>query len=156
MACRDYPHSRHLCLKYPFDTTPHENFCHMVSSISIKITPLGSNNKVVDCWFFNWFQCYCYVCDSVAPCKYWEDPKSAHCHASEHIDAWKLKRSLGKNQPPPCSWTILPFIAMWVLLIFCSLHFAATGTWNTQHQMLNILLIVGQIHALNLRFGQYT
>ncbi|KAG8661840.1 uncharacterized protein LOC110630272 [Manihot esculenta] len=76
VACRDYPHSRHLCLKYPFDTTPHENFCHM---------------------------CYCYVCDSVAPCKYWEDPKSAHCHASEHIDAWKLKRSLGKNQPPPCS-----------------------------------------------------
>ncbi|RWR87407.1 hypothetical protein CKAN_01634800 [Cinnamomum micranthum f. kanehirae] len=27
VACRDYPHSRHLCAKFPFDKTPHESFC---------------------------------------------------------------------------------------------------------------------------------
>ncbi|GLU21346.1 hypothetical protein SLE2022_374910 [Rubroshorea leprosula] len=41
VACREYPHSRHICLKFPFDTTPHENFCE---------------------------QCYCYVCYCAAPC----------------------------------------------------------------------------------------
>ncbi|RDX74982.1 hypothetical protein CR513_45193, partial [Mucuna pruriens] len=45
LACRDYPHPRHhLCLKFPFTTTPHNSYCEM---------------------------CYCYVCDSAAPCKYW-------------------------------------------------------------------------------------
>ncbi|EEF36796.1 conserved hypothetical protein [Ricinus communis] len=72
VACRDYPHARHLCLNYPFDTTPHENFCQL---------------------------CYCYVCDSAAPCKYWKDSKSAHCHASESI-IWKAQRKLGRKQRP--------------------------------------------------------
>ncbi|KAF8412808.1 hypothetical protein HHK36_000778 [Tetracentron sinense] len=44
VACRDYPHSRHLCVKFPFNRTSHESYCE---------------------------QCYCYVCDSIAPCKYW-------------------------------------------------------------------------------------
>ncbi|XP_037493092.1 uncharacterized protein LOC105640806 isoform X2 [Jatropha curcas] len=30
VACRDYPHPRHLCLKYPFEKTPHENYCHLL------------------------------------------------------------------------------------------------------------------------------
>ncbi|XWS61430.1 hypothetical protein CRYUN_Cryun07bG0125000 [Craigia yunnanensis] len=63
VACRDYPHSRHLCLQFPFDTTPHERHCDL---------------------------CYCYVCDSAAPCKCWK----AHCHASEHVDDWKSQRNL--------------------------------------------------------------
>ncbi|XP_027337068.1 uncharacterized protein LOC113850705 [Abrus precatorius] len=52
VACRDYPHSRHLCVKFPFKTTPHENYCA---------------------------KCYCYVCDSAAPCKYWTIAR--HCDA---------------------------------------------------------------------------
>ncbi|GAV73267.1 hypothetical protein CFOL_v3_16753 [Cephalotus follicularis] len=70
VACRDYPHSRHLCLKFPFDTTPHHNHCEL---------------------------CYCYVCDSVAPCKYWTI--SSHCNASELLGVWKLRRELRKMQP---------------------------------------------------------
>ncbi|XP_007039216.2 PREDICTED: uncharacterized protein LOC18605870 [Theobroma cacao] len=61
LACRDYPHSRHLCLQFHFDATPHERHCH---------------------------QCYCYVCDSAAPCGNW----MTHCHASEHVDDWKFQR----------------------------------------------------------------
>ncbi|MBA0621777.1 hypothetical protein Godav_007374 [Gossypium davidsonii] len=29
VACRDYPHSRHLCLRFPFDKTPHEKHCYL-------------------------------------------------------------------------------------------------------------------------------
>ncbi|KAL2339535.1 hypothetical protein Fmac_007475 [Flemingia macrophylla] len=65
VACRDYPHSRHLCLKFPFKTTPHESHCEM---------------------------CYCYVCDSTAPCNYW---KGMHCNA-ENVGYWALQRNIKK------------------------------------------------------------
>ncbi|XP_009351909.1 uncharacterized protein LOC103943350 [Pyrus x bretschneideri] len=68
VACRDYPHSRHLCLKFPFGTTPHESYCDL---------------------------CYCYVCDSAAPCGLWT---LSHCHAAGHIGDWKSKRMLRKQQ----------------------------------------------------------
>ncbi|KAK0592155.1 hypothetical protein LWI29_014298 [Acer saccharum] len=46
-------------------------------------------------------QCYCYVCDSTAPCNFWteadDDDQEAHCHASEHIGDWKNKRNLKKQ-----------------------------------------------------------
>ncbi|KAE8662722.1 caffeic acid 3-O-methyltransferase-like [Hibiscus syriacus] len=29
VACRDYPHSRHLCLQFPFDSTPHDKHCDL-------------------------------------------------------------------------------------------------------------------------------
>ncbi|XP_042457033.1 uncharacterized protein LOC122041425 [Zingiber officinale] len=45
VACRDYPHSRHLCGNYPFIKTPHKSHCQ---------------------------KCYCYVCDEPAPCDRWE------------------------------------------------------------------------------------
>ncbi|KAI9110867.1 hypothetical protein K1719_018305 [Acacia pycnantha] len=65
VACRDYPHSRHLCLKLPFNTKPHDSYCEM---------------------------CYCYVCDSAAPCMYWND----HCHAHDgHY--WKNQRKMHKG-----------------------------------------------------------
>ncbi|KAI3682630.1 hypothetical protein L1987_82737 [Smallanthus sonchifolius] len=28
VACRDYPHSRHLCIKLPFSTTPNQSHCN--------------------------------------------------------------------------------------------------------------------------------
>ncbi|KAF4398857.1 hypothetical protein CsatB_002318 [Cannabis sativa] len=71
VACRDYPHSRHLCLKYPFDQTSHESYCEL---------------------------CYCYVCDKPAPCSSWTEPKPAHCHASEQ-EEWKFQRRVRKMQP---------------------------------------------------------
>ncbi|XP_065003135.1 RPM1 interacting protein 13-like [Musa acuminata AAA Group] len=51
VACRDYPHSRHLCTKYPFSKTPHPIHCQ---------------------------KCYCYVCDEPAPCRVWD--KHCHAY----------------------------------------------------------------------------
>ncbi|KAJ8752430.1 hypothetical protein K2173_004066 [Erythroxylum novogranatense] len=68
VACRDFPHSRHHCVKFPFDSTPHENFCE---------------------------QCYCYVCDSAAPCKFWT--ANYHCDASEYIGGWTSQRELQRK-----------------------------------------------------------
>lgn len=65
VACRDYPHSRHLCAKYPFKKTPHESYCP---------------------------QCYCYVCDVVAPCSYWKRSAAAHCHATDEDVIWRILR----------------------------------------------------------------
>ncbi|KAF8008346.1 hypothetical protein BT93_K2119 [Corymbia citriodora subsp. variegata] len=63
VACRDFPHSRHLCQKFPFATTFHERHCKL---------------------------CYCYVCDQAAPCKKWSD--EGHCDATEHDYRWKSLR----------------------------------------------------------------
>ncbi|XP_030512743.1 uncharacterized protein LOC115726822 isoform X1 [Rhodamnia argentea] len=63
VACRDFPHARHLCQKFPFATTPHERHCEL---------------------------CYCYVCDSAAPCKNWSS--KGHCDATEHDKKWKSMR----------------------------------------------------------------
>ncbi|KAL5769271.1 hypothetical protein ACOSP7_015830 [Xanthoceras sorbifolium] len=69
VACRDYPHPRHLCVRFPFDTTPRESHFEL---------------------------CYCYVCDLAAPCKLWTESKVEHCHASAHVDDWKYKRNLAR------------------------------------------------------------
>ncbi|KAK6926098.1 hypothetical protein RJ641_007817 [Dillenia turbinata] len=61
IACRDYPHARHLCSKFPFATTPHHTHCEL---------------------------CYCYVCDTAAPCSLWNAPIMAHCDATEE-EFWK-------------------------------------------------------------------
>ncbi|KAM0934145.1 hypothetical protein DsansV1_C32g0220941 [Dioscorea sansibarensis] len=63
VACRDFPHSRSLCVNYPFSKTSHESYCK---------------------------QCYCYVCDDTAPCKYWTG--SGHCHASDEDSYWRSLR----------------------------------------------------------------
>ncbi|KAK9069011.1 hypothetical protein SSX86_013127 [Deinandra increscens subsp. villosa] len=72
VACRDYPHSRHLCIKFPFSTTPNESHCN---------------------------QCYCYVCDSLAPCLYWGNGtvSTDHCHATDKDEFWIQKRKNAKN-----------------------------------------------------------
>ncbi|KAA8533523.1 hypothetical protein F0562_031043 [Nyssa sinensis] len=70
VACRDYPHSRHVCVKYPFEQTPHESYCEL---------------------------CYCYVCDLAAPCKSWSG-LNGHCNALDS-EAWKLQRKLMKQLP---------------------------------------------------------
>ncbi|XP_040384342.1 uncharacterized protein LOC102704001 [Oryza brachyantha] len=64
VACRDYPHPRSVCAKYPFLTTSHEDHCQ---------------------------QCFCYVCDVPAPCSTWKG-KKGHCHASDKDKEWKVKR----------------------------------------------------------------
>ncbi|CAM8976518.1 unnamed protein product [Rhodiola kirilowii] len=72
VACRDYPHSRHHCVKFLFDKTLPESYCEL---------------------------CYCYVCDTAAPCKFWRLPVPGHCYASDHTADWKLRREtvrLGK------------------------------------------------------------
>ncbi|XP_048326263.1 RPM1 interacting protein 13 isoform X2 [Ziziphus jujuba] len=42
VACRDYPHPRHLCQKFPFETTPHESCCELLLHASI-----GKSNHIV-------------------------------------------------------------------------------------------------------------
>ncbi|KAF5810479.1 hypothetical protein HanRHA438_Chr04g0179591 [Helianthus annuus] len=72
VACRDYPHSRHLCIKFPFSSTPKQTHCD---------------------------QCYCYVCDSLAPCIYWGNGSGGidHCLATDKSDFWKVERQNSKN-----------------------------------------------------------
>ncbi|CAM8898973.1 unnamed protein product [Rhodiola kirilowii] len=67
IACRDYPHARHLCVKYPFSSTVHNFHCE---------------------------QCHCYVCDVIAPCNLWGTGMSDmdHCHATDKHEVWKTER----------------------------------------------------------------
>uniref|UniRef100_A0ACD5U0E0 Uncharacterized protein n=1 Tax=Avena sativa TaxID=4498 RepID=A0ACD5U0E0_AVESA len=73
VACRDFPHSRHLCSNMPFGTTSHEKYCTM---------------------------CYCFVCDAPAPCSYWSRALSVddHCHATDKETKWKLLRQAFKQR----------------------------------------------------------
>ncbi|RAL47725.1 hypothetical protein DM860_012350 [Cuscuta australis] len=72
VACRDYPHPRHLCVKFPFDTTSREIHCD---------------------------QCHCYVCETLAPCVYWRSEETlSHCHATDKIKHWKTLRETKKNE----------------------------------------------------------
>ncbi|KVI07529.1 uncharacterized protein LOC112510356 [Cynara cardunculus var. scolymus] len=68
VACRDYPHSRHLCVNNPFENTPHESYCKL---------------------------CYCYVCDVAAPCKSWSGV-GGHCHAID-TEGWNFVRNCVKK-----------------------------------------------------------
>ncbi|CAL0309804.1 unnamed protein product [Lupinus luteus] len=81
IACRDYPHPRHLCGNYPFSSTPHQSHCD---------------------------KCHCFVCDSLAPCPKWGTGllTTDHCHATDRSSMWKTLRKnfkLGKNAPFPVS-----------------------------------------------------
>ncbi|XP_074320370.1 uncharacterized protein LOC141657133 [Silene latifolia] len=75
VACRDYPHPRHLCGTHPFKKTSHEIHCKM---------------------------CYCYVCDTSAPCKKWtkgcKDPSLKHCDATPDIPLWRRRRDRKKQR----------------------------------------------------------
>ncbi|KAG9452457.1 hypothetical protein H6P81_005361 [Aristolochia fimbriata] len=55
VAIRDFPHPRHLCVNFPFNETPHETYCT---------------------------NCYCYVCESPAPCFQWEGI-NGHSHVTK-------------------------------------------------------------------------
>ncbi|KAI3667976.1 hypothetical protein L6452_43047 [Arctium lappa] len=81
VACRDYPHPRHLCIKFPFSASPNQSHCE---------------------------QCYCYVCDSLAPCVYWGNGSAStdHCRATDKDESWKRERKNAKKgsigvQPVP-------------------------------------------------------
>ncbi|CAN6308088.1 unnamed protein product [Urochloa humidicola] len=78
LACRDFPHPRHLCATLLFSTSSHASHCSM---------------------------CHCYVCDSPAPCAFWGNgtTRTDHCHATDKDAKWKKLRqsSKNKNQPLP-------------------------------------------------------
>ncbi|XP_039039303.1 uncharacterized protein LOC120177144 [Hibiscus syriacus] len=79
IACRDYPHPRHDCAKFPFSSTSHEQHCEL---------------------------CHCFVCDSRAPCGYWHSGTSStdHCHATDKVEKWKTLRKTfrhERNSPLP-------------------------------------------------------
>ncbi|XVF32304.1 hypothetical protein REPUB_Repub17cG0070600 [Reevesia pubescens] len=79
IACRDFPHTRHDCAKFPFSSTLHEQHCEL---------------------------CHCFVCDTQAPCRYWGSGVSNtdHCHATNKEEMWKTLRKnfrLGRNVSLP-------------------------------------------------------
>ncbi|CAM0956870.1 unnamed protein product [Alopecurus aequalis] len=78
VACRDFPHSRHLCSNLPFNTTSHATHCGM---------------------------CHCFVCDAPAPCNSWGKGISLndHCHATDKESRWKLLRQAFKCKSLPAS-----------------------------------------------------
>ncbi|WVZ55420.1 hypothetical protein U9M48_006080 [Paspalum notatum var. saurae] len=86
LACRDFPHPRHLCATLPFSSTSHATHCNM---------------------------CHCYVCDSPAPCAFWGKgtAHNDHCHATDKDARWKKLRQSSKNksQPTPKRRTVLNF-----------------------------------------------
>ncbi|CAA7049134.1 unnamed protein product [Microthlaspi erraticum] len=63
VACRDYPHPRHLCLNFPFGSTSNATHCDL---------------------------CYCYVCDKPAPCAQW---MSSHCNTSADSTERKISEN---------------------------------------------------------------
>ncbi|OIV96910.1 hypothetical protein TanjilG_00492 [Lupinus angustifolius] len=50
-------------------------------------------------------QCYCYVCEKVAPCSYWT--LAQHCNA-ENVDYWKNQRKIVRKQIPLAAATRCP------------------------------------------------
>uniref|UniRef100_A0A0D9VPD6 RPM1 interacting protein 13 n=1 Tax=Leersia perrieri TaxID=77586 RepID=A0A0D9VPD6_9ORYZ len=79
LACRDFPHPRHLCVSMPFRTSSHANHCAM---------------------------CHCYVCDSPAPCAFWGEgtKPTDHCHATDKDAKWKkLRQSVKRKNLPACN-----------------------------------------------------
>ncbi|XP_039032595.1 uncharacterized protein LOC120167738 [Hibiscus syriacus] len=72
IACRDYPHPRHDCARFPFSSTSHEQYCEL---------------------------CHCFVCDSKAPCSYWGSGtcNSDHCHATDKEEKWKNLRKTSRH-----------------------------------------------------------
>lgn len=57
---------------------------------------VNSNSLFVIC-----MQCYCYVCDTAAPCLSWSLSSAnaclSHCNASENTANWKQERLLRKQ-----------------------------------------------------------
>ncbi|KAF2580621.1 hypothetical protein F2Q68_00001064, partial [Brassica cretica] len=110
VACRDYPHPRHLCLTFPFGSTPNATHCHLLSVSSggdkdldiihetgqvacrdyphprhLCLTfPFGSTPNATHCHL-----CYCCVCDKPAPRAQW----MSHCNTSAD--------SMGRKLPTP-------------------------------------------------------
>ncbi|KAJ3682410.1 hypothetical protein LUZ60_014983 [Juncus effusus] len=87
VACRDFPHPRHLCANFPFSTTPHDQHCKM---------------------------CHCYVCESPAPCEFWNNSAStnlatiSHCNATDKDPFFKKLRDVKKNSSKVPSLTSNP------------------------------------------------
>ncbi|CAA0808758.1 Unknown protein [Striga hermonthica] len=76
VACRDYPHPRHTCAKYPFQKTPHDSHCEL---------------------------CFCFVCDLSAPCSKWVG-STGHCHAFNN-EAWDQEKKARKKGMKECKKT---------------------------------------------------
>jgi hypothetical protein len=109
VACRDFPHSRHLCSNMPFGTTSHSKHCTMVSfGHFCSLMLLGNVMRWLYYqsrqWIcFKWHfiaQCYCFVCDAPAPCSYWGKGLSVddHCHATDKETKWKTLREAFKQR----------------------------------------------------------
>ncbi|XP_020578952.1 uncharacterized protein LOC110023734 isoform X2 [Phalaenopsis equestris] len=43
LACRDFPHPRHLCASFPFSSTPHEKHCKLESLVPLLCLRLPSS-----------------------------------------------------------------------------------------------------------------
>ncbi|XP_074268445.1 uncharacterized protein LOC141591856 isoform X1 [Silene latifolia] len=87
VACRDFPHSRHLCANFPFSSTSHESRCEL---------------------------CHCYVCDSLAPCAHWGSGASTtdHCHATDKAVYWQTERKKFRQSKNPSAPISKPTVSL--------------------------------------------
>ncbi|KAK7336932.1 hypothetical protein VNO77_17485 [Canavalia gladiata] len=103
IACRDYPHARHLCVKFPYSSTPHERHCDQVMGSNLGNSLFSCNGKAayihpsqtpLGCGLMQ--KCHCYVCDSLAPCMKWGTGLSStdHCHANDKSEMWETLRKI--------------------------------------------------------------
>ncbi|KAG8073407.1 hypothetical protein GUJ93_ZPchr0006g44043 [Zizania palustris] len=78
LACRDFPHPRHLCVSMPFSTSSHADHCTL---------------------------CHCYVCDCPAPCANWGKGTKLtdHCHATDKDWKWEKMRKALKLKIQPAA-----------------------------------------------------
>ncbi|WOL06303.1 hypothetical protein Cni_G15035 [Canna indica] len=76
VALRDFPHPRHLCANFPFNSTAHESHCS---------------------------KCFCYVCEVAAPCRQWNG-SNGHCNVSTKEKPQQLEASLAEDKKAlkPC------------------------------------------------------
>ncbi|XP_006651023.1 uncharacterized protein LOC102704601 [Oryza brachyantha] len=78
LACRDFPHPRHLCVSMLFRTNSRAEYCAM---------------------------CHCYVCDSPAPCAFWGSgtKPTDHCNATDKDAKWNKMRQSFRHKNMPAS-----------------------------------------------------
>ncbi|XP_021761298.1 uncharacterized protein LOC110726138 [Chenopodium quinoa] len=93
VACRDYPHPRHLCVTHSFNNTPHYIhcnmviiFCFLIKGLKCRMSYLCHNAKDP----VRVIECYCYVCDVPAPCEQWTKQSTyfTHCEAVPDNQIW--------------------------------------------------------------------
>lgn len=118
----DFPHPRHLCFTYHFGNSSPQRYCCKV--VYYLLLLIISTSKLVELFtivFLLCMQCYCYVCEEVAPFKMWWNPLQTHCEATNKDYKWRLERQLNNILPQPttmvCHTSNIFFLFLFVCMV---------------------------------------